>query len=627
MPATFHLISFNASLWTPLVFSPRQLIPKGQTDSILSVAARLKPGVTPQQAQAEMEAIARRLEERYPETNKDRSVQVVTLQEFMIEDANVRSALVVLGGAVVFVLLIGCTNIANLLLARNSVRQREFTIRAAVGAGRLRLIRQLLIESILIGACGAIAGFLLAAAATAVLRAQLTWNEYVQLMASETRLDLPVLMFCLAISLGAALFFGLIPALQASKLDLNAVLNESARGGSAGVARLRLRSVLAVGEIALSIILLVGAGVMIEASLAEARQILGFDSRNVLTAEVRLSGARYEQSHQQAAFFRAVLAEAGALPGVDKVSVTSALPITASADGVTVRIPGRESEKDFARYYVVGPDYFQTMGIPLIQGRGIEASDGRHSVVVINQQFAKTYFADQNPIGQRVLIDAGDGATSDYREVVGVVGAVSDFYGQSKTHPPQVYETFFERPQRSMTVVVKTKYDPAAFSAFLRQAIWSVDKDQPIETIQSMSRVVDDNAAGDNLMGWLMGSFSGLALLLAAVGIFGVMAYNVAQRTREVGIRMALGAGKREVLRLVVGQSGLLSGFGLALGLLGAFPIPKLLGSMFGGMPTSGALQMLAFVGMLVAAVSLTASYIPARRATHVEPMIALRHE
>ena len=628
MPAKFRLITFDASLWTPLVFTPQQSTPKGQTDSILSVVARLKAGVTPQQAQAEMTAIARRLEERYPETNKNRSVQVVTLQEFMIEDANVRNALVVLGGAVFFVLLIGCTNIANLLLARNSVRQRELTIRAAVGAGRLRLIRQLLIESILIGVFGGAAGLLLAVAGTALVRARLTWNEYVQVMASEMTIDLPVLTFCLLVSLGAALFFGLIPALQASKLDLNAVLNESARGGSAGGARLRLRSVLVVCEIALSIILLAGAGMLIEASLAEAHQVLGFDSRNVLTMEIRLSGARYEQPGQQTAFFRSVLSAADKLPGIDKVSVTSALPITASAGGVTFQLEGREARKDLqARHYVVGPDYFQAMGIPLIKGRGFLASDDNRSVVVINQQFADAYFTKQDPIGQRVRLEAGDTGSAGYRQIVGVVGAVSDFYGQSQTHPPQVYETFFERPQARMTVVAKTKSDPVAFTAFLRQAIWSVDKDQPIETIQSMSRVVDDNSAGDNLMGWMMGTFAGLALLLAAVGIFGVMAYNVAQRTREVGIRMALGAGKREVLRLVVGQSGWLTGAGLALGLLGAYPVVRLLTSMFGGLPVAGALQILASVATVVATVSLVASYIPARRATRVEPMVALHHE
>ena len=621
MPAKFRLSLFDAELWTPLVFTGKQLA--AQAESVLSVAARLKPGAPPQQAQAEMTAIAQRLEERYA-ANKNRSALVLPLQEFMIVDANVRPALLLLMGSVVFVLLIACTNVANLLLARNAVRQRELVIRAAVGAGRTRLVRQLLVESLLIGAIGGTFGMLLAVAGTELLRSQLNWNDYVRIMASEITLDRPVLVFCLLLSLGAAIVFGLLPALQASKLDLNRVLNEGARGGSGGINRRRLRSTLVVGEIALSIILLAGAGIMIQNAWASAQQSLGFEGRNLLTAELRLAGARYEQPPQQAAFFRNVLTAARSLPGVERASVTSALPATGSASSVGFQIEGRpDLPKDSSAFgYVVGPDYFQTMRIPIFRGRGFAMSDDNNSpgIVVVNQTFVQRFFGSQDPIGRRIVIDS-----LERRQIVGVVGAVRNYYGEVSFRP-QIYESFLQKPQAGMALVLETKSDPLALTSELRQAIWSVDRDQPIAAIESMRRVLADNATGDSFMGWLMGCFAALALLLAGVGIFGVIAYNVAQRTREMGIRMALGAGKGEVLRLVVGQSAWLAGLGIALGMLGAFPLPGLMAGMFNGLLVSAG-PVLTIVPLVVAAVSLAASYIPAQRATRVEPMTALRSE
>ena len=632
MPAKFRLDAFNVSLWTPLLFTPQQMSPAGRADQFLRVVARLKPGVSPGQAQAEMATIAHRLEESYPETNKNRSARVLSVQEYTIQYASTRAAMVLLMSAVVFVLMIACTNIANLLIARNSARQRELVIRAAVGAGRLRLVRQLLVESLLIGAAGGGFGFLLAVWGTTLLRSTLTWNDYVQMLASEIVLDWPVFVFCTLISMLAAIFFGLLPAIQASNVGLSAALSEGARGGSSGVERRRLRRALVVGEIALSIILLTGSTVMIQAVVGEMRNPLGFNPQHVLTSEIRVSGAGYAEPKEQAAFFQTIVRGVDSLPGVDRAAVASALPVTASADRVGFRLEGAPViSKDLelkTRHYVAGSEYFQVMGIPLIKGRGFLASDSNSAplAIVVNETFAQRFFPKENPIGHRILIDGGPTGNEGWSQIVGVVGAVPDFRGQSKPEP-QVYQSFLQKPRNIMILVVQSKSDPASLAPLLRQSIWSVDKDQPVGAIHSMNEVVDDAGMGDRLMGWLMASFAGLALLLAGVGIFGVIAFNVSQRTREVGIRMALGAGKRNVLSLVIGQSALLTGLGVGLGLLGAFPLPGVLSSAFEGLPIDSAPRILGSVAVLVALVSLVASYVPARRAMRVDPMTALRYE
>jgi len=631
MPAQFRLDAFNGALWIPLVFQPEQMNPAGRANQYLSVVARLKPGVSPEQAQVEMATIAHRLEESYPRTNKNRSARVLPMQEFMIQYANDRPAMLLLMSAVVFVLLIACTNIANLVLARNATRRREFGIRAAVGAGRWRLVRQLLVESLLIGAAGGSIGFLLAVWGTAVLRASLTWNDYVQLMASEIVLDWPVFVFCTLVSLLAAAFFGLLPAIQASKIGLSSALAEGARGGSSGVERRRVRRALVVGEIALSIILLTGAGVMIQAVMVEGRNPLGFNPQHLLTAEIRVSGARYAEPKEQAAFFQQILQGACKLSGVEGAAVANALPVTASTGRVGFGLEGAAAvPKDVelkARHYLAGPEYFQLLGIPQIQGRGFLVSDSNHAplAVVINETFARRFFPKQDPIGRRILIDPGQVGNQGWSEIVGVVGSVPDFVGQSKPEP-QLYQSFLQAPRTAMILVVRTKADAASLAPLLRQSIWSLDRNQPVGAIHTMNQIVDDAGMGDRLMGWLMGIFAGLALVLAGVGIFGVIAYNVAQRTREVGIRIALGAGKNAVLRLVVGQSALLTGLGVLLGMLGAFPLPNLLGSMFNGLPADPR-PILVIVPALVALVALAASYVPARRAMRVDPLTALRYE
>jgi len=624
MPARFRLDAFDAALWTPLAIESSSTLS-------LNVVARLRRGISVQEAQAEMSTIAQRSARSHPETNKNRSARVLTMQEFTIQNANDRPAMLLLMSAVAFVLLIACTNIANIVMARNATRQRELLIRAAVGAGRGRLIRQMLVESLLIGAAGGGIGFLLAIWGTALLRSSLTWNDYVQLMASEVVLDWRVFLFCSLISLAAAMFFGLLPAIQASKISPSSGMAEGARGGSAGVERRRLRRALVVAEIALSIVLLTGAGVMIQAVMMESRNPLGFNPHHVLLADVRVSGARYAEPAAQAAFFEKVLQSIAKIPGVEASSGANALPTTGSVGLVNFRVEGTAAQpKDVqfkTRHYVAGPGYFQLMGIPRLQGRGFLASDSGNAplVVVVNQTFAQRFFPKQDPIGQRILVDPDQPGSKAWSEIVGVVGPVLDFVGQMKPEP-QLYQSFLQVPRPGMQLLARMKADPATVAPLIRQSIWSVDRDQPVGAIHSMNQVVDDAGMGDRLMGWLMGIFAGLALVLAGVGIFGVIAYNVSQRTREVGIRMALGAGKSAVVRLVVGQSALLTGLGVGFGMLGAVPLPNLLGSMFNGLPADPK-PILVIVPALVALVALTASYVPARRAMRVDPMTALRYE
>jgi predicted permease len=631
MPAQFRLDVFNGSLWMPLVFQSEQMSSAARANQSLSVIARLKPGISPNQAQAEMTTIAHRLEQSYPETNKNRSARVLSMQEFMIEYANDRPAMLLLMSAVVFVLLIACMNIANLVLARNATRQRELVIRAAVGAGRWRLVRQLLVESLLIGAAGGGIGFLLAIWGTSLLRSCLSWNDYVQLMASEIVLDWRVLVFCTLVSMLAAIFFGLLPAIQASKVSLSSGLGEGARGGSGGVERRRLRRALVVAEIALSIILLTGSGILIQAVMGEVRNPLGFNPEHILTSAIQVSGVRYAAPGAQVAFFQKILQSVAKLPGVEAAAAANSLPVAAFAGRLDFRLEGatgipKELELK-ARHYVAGPEYFRTMGIPQMRGRGFMETDSSNAplVVVINDTFASRFFPKQDAIGHRVLIDPSHAGNKAWSEIVGVVGSVPDFRGQTKPEP-QLYQSFLQAPQSQMTVVVRTKADPATLAPLLRQSIWSVDSDRPVGAIHTMSQIVDDAGMGDRLMGWLMGIFAGLALVLAGVGIFGVIAYNVSQRTREIGIRMALGAEKSAVVRLVVGQSALLTGLGVGLGMLGAVPLPNLLGSMFNGLPADPK-PILVIVPVMVALVALAASYVPARRAMRVDPMTALRYE
>jgi len=615
-------------LWTPLAFQAKALTPSARDNrSIDLILGRLKPGVTVEQAQAEMKSIAHRLAQSYPSANKDWGVTVLTLQAYFIRSSNVRNALVTLIVTVGFVLLIACANIAGLLLARGAGRAHELAVRSAVGASRLRLIRQMLAESLLIGVGGGGAGLLMSVWGIELLRAGFNFNEFGRRMATGFRMDGPTLLFTLAVTLLTTVAFGLVPAIRASKANPRDALAEGGRAGSGGLGRNRLRSVLVTGEVALALVLLAGAGVMTREVTRELSEPNGYNPSHVLTAQIDLKNQHYQKPAAQAGFFQQVNEELRNIAGVESAGVNTCVP-TVCSHSTSFSIAGQpsvpESKRPSADYFVVGPDYFRTMQIPLMKGREFSDSDNAHApvVAIVNQEFARRFFPKSDAIGQRIDVDQGQHKQA---QIVGIAGGVNDFIGQLTPHK-QIYECYLQVPQATMTLVVRSRVATSALAPMLRQAVWSVDKDQTIARIQTMNNLLADNVGGDKLMLALMGIFAGLALVLAAIGIYGVIAYSVSQRTREIGIRVALGAQKRDVLGLVLRQGSLLTGIGCAIGAALAFPLPRVFSSLFNGFGVQGPFVATA-VALIVAGLSLVACYIPARRATKVDPMMALRRE
>ncbi len=631
MPSRFRLVLFDAQLWTPITFSPERLSHAAREHRILDVMARLKPGLTVEKARAEMAAIAHRVDENYPDTSKGWSATVMPLQKYMIVEAHVESSLVMLMGAVVFVLLIACANIANLQLARATVRQKEFAIRAALGAGRFRLIRQLSIESLLVALVGGGLGLVLANWGLDLLRGALTWNEYVRSIATEIEIDQTALAFTLGVSVSASVLFGLVPALYGPALELYSTLKEGGRTASAGLGRNRARSALVAGEIALALVLLIGAGLFLQEFIESLYAGFGIDPKHVLTANISLSSKRYNDPSKQAAFFQNVIQHLEARPGAVSAGATTILPLSEFGRIVTFSVEGQpalpRTERPQTRYFVISPDYLRTMRVPLVRGRELAPSDNARApaVALVNQAFVERFFPNEQPIGTRIQLDTSGSDRPDWSEIVGVVGNVKNWFGEPHDSP-QVYESYLQRPTAMMTLVVRASREPASMVPMLRGSVWEVDKDQPITDPKTMTQVVADAGAGDRLMSILLGIFAALALALATVGIYGVIAYTVAQRTHEIGIRMALGAQRKDVLSLVVGRGMLLAGFGTALGLAAALPLPWLLAAAFEGFSVHASSVFLG-VTVLVMVVALLASYVPARRATKVDPMVALRYE
>jgi len=630
MPASFRLMSYPAEIWTPLVFKPKQLGPGGRQSRWLYVFGRVKPELTVERAQAEMAGIAGRLEQSYPESDKGWDAALISLQEFQIQYMHIRPALMLLMGTVALVLLIACANIAGLLLARGAARQHEVAVRVALGAGRWRLVRQLLSESVLLAVAGAGLGLLLASWGISLLHAALNYSDYVK--AIEFGIDPPVLVYTLALSLVTVLIFGLVPAIQISRPDLQGTLKEGGRSGMAGSRRLRMRRVLVVGEVALALVLLTGAGLMIKSFLEFIGANPGFDPDHLLTAEVTLSGSKYEDPAKEAAFFQQVTERLLDLPGIISATATASLPLAGENGIVPFSIEGqpfaRPEDRPEAALYVVGAHYLDTFKIPLLRGRAFTDSDkaGAPPVVLVNEAFAHRLFSRREPIGQHISVEMGQPGKPAWREIIGVVGNVKNYVGQAG-YNPQIYVSYLQVPVAGMTLAVRTRSDPSSLASAVRGAVWSVDKDQPLGTVMTMKEVINSRGeAGDRLMAELLGIFAGVALILAAVGIYGIIAYSVTQRTREIGIRVALGAEKRAVLALVVGQGMKLALIGLALGLVAAYPLPRLFGSLFQGFSVQAG-WVFVIVPTLVAAVGLLASYVPARRATKVDPMVALRYE
>ncbi len=630
MPARADRAMAGTRLWTPLVFSPKDLTPSARANHFIDlVLGRLKPGVTVKRAQAEMNSMAERLAQSYPQTNKDWGATVLTLQEYNIRSANVRNALVLMMTIVALVLLIACANIAGLLLARGAGRAHELAVRSAVGASRGRLLRQMLAESFPIAVAGGGTGLLMSVWGIDLLRAGFAFNEYGRQQAAGFRLDQPTLLFTLAVTLLTTILFGLVPAIRASKASPRDALSESGRTGSGGAGRARLRGALVAGEVALALVLLAAAGIVIREVTREVREPNGFNPQHLLIANLDVSSRQYQELDARIALFSQVTEKLRHLPGVQNAGVDSCVPM-GCLDNATFDIAGQPPQppekRPSAAFSVVGPDYFRAMQIPLMRGREFSDSDSVHTpvVAIVNQEFVQRFFPKENAIGMQIEVKDGNHKQA---QIVGIAGNVSQYVGQI-TPDPRIYECYLQIPVHafsSMTLLIRSRVETAELSPMVRLAVWTVDKDQPVR-IQTMQDLIANNLGGDKLLVGLMTLFAGLALGLATVGIYGVIAYSVTQRTREIGIRVALGAQRKDVLALVLWEGGMLTGIGCAAGVVLALPLPRLFSGLFDGFAPQGPLAAIV-VACIVVAVSLLATYIPARRAAKVDPIAALHCE
>jgi len=628
MPAAFRQPEFLPRLWVPLVVSSEQPQPQARDRRNLMLFGRLKHGVKLEQARAEMATLAHRAEQIYPASEKGWGANVMTLQEYAIEEEHIRAGLTLLMAAVALVLLIACANIANLLLARAAKRQQEIAIRTALGAGRMRVIRQLLVESVLIALIGGCAGLLGAYWAIPVLRGTLDFNEYVIATAGDMVLDQRVLAFTCLISMGAALVFGLAPAIRVSATDPQRTLRLGGRAGD--LRRGWGRNLLVGSDIALAMVLVTGAGLIIKATAEELSRDYGFDPKRVLTAGVALTNARYREPARVLAFAQSVVEKLGASPGVEAAAVADATPFNAGKDTFSIQgqavLPAAERPK--ARYFGVSPGYFRVLSIPLVQGRIFRESDTASAsrVAVINRVFAERFFPGQNPLGRYIRIDHDAPAKPAWSEIVGIVGNIRTSYGP-KEEDEQIYEPFLQAPSvTNPQIVALAASDGSSLATELRSAVWSVDPDQPIASVRTIAGIIDENDGGDYVFDTLLAIFGAMALLLAAVGIYGVISYAVAQRTNEIGIRMALGAQRGDVLRSVIGKGMLLALVSAAVGLALAAPLPTLFAATLQGYRVHS-MPIFVCVPLLLLLVVLAAIYIPARRASRVDPMVALRYE
>jgi putative ABC transport system permease protein len=623
MPNGFHweFWSGHRQLWVPVGYTEGD---KGRSSNSFVSFARLKPGVTVEQARAEMQGIGTRLSQQYPNDDADMSATVVPMGAFGTE--NLRSTITALLAAVGFVLLIACVNIANLLLARGAVRQKEFALRRALGAAGSRIARQLLTESLLLALLGGACGLALAVWSTSLLPAVLPENLDLPLRQIDAiSVDRRVLGFTLLVSCLAGILFGLAPAVSALRGDVSEPLKEGGRGSTSGGGR-RLRHALVASEVALALVVLSGAGLMIESMSRLLGVDPGFNPKNVLTMAMSLPQEDlYNGPPGHPRFCQDLDDHVSAIPGVTAVGAVAHLPMRGDA-GRAFAIEGQPDpgpgHRPGAHYSVVCPNYFKAMGVPLLAGREFTHQDtvAAPAVAIVNQSMAEKYWPKENPVGRRMLEDDNTWLT-----VVGVVGDVRS-WGLENGSAPQFFRPYTQAAWPVMTVVVQTAGAPASFTPAIKKAMREVEPDRPVSGIETMPDVVKDSLGSRRFPTLLLSGFALLALILATVGILGVVSYSVAQRTHEIGIRMALGARAIDVLKLMVSGSMTWVGIGIAVGAAGSLGLTRLLGTLLYSVKPSNPM-VLGTVSLLLTCIGLLASYIPARRAAKVDPMVALRYE
>ncbi|HEX8456335.1 MAG TPA: ABC transporter permease [Pyrinomonadaceae bacterium] len=620
MPPGFQFPSRTTELWVPLVFSDSQATSRG--NHAFSAVGRMKEGVTLEQAQEQMNLIARRLEQQYPDQQINRGIIVGRVQEEIVK--SVRPALFVLLGAVGFVLLIACTNVANLLLARATARRREIAIRAALGAGRARLVRQFLTESVLLAVVGGLLGLLVAKWS---IQGLLTLTTGVLPRAGEVGLDMRVLGFTLLLSLLSGIIFGLAPALQTSRADVQDALKDGGTSGSSPRANW-LRGLLAVAQVASAIVLLVGAGLLVKSFVRLQQVESGIRPENVLTMRLTLPAAKYQTTEATTAFYTQLLERVAALPGVEATGAINLLPVQRSGTNGDVQIvgdpPDPTGRAPLVEFRAATPDYFRALGIPLVAGRFFAPpARERVPVAIVNQTFVRVILNGREPLGKQIQSDGSP------VEIVGVVGDVKQT-GLTAPPRPEMFlpynSPFWQGMTQNMTLVVRASSDPATLTQAIRREVLAIDPAQPVYNVLTMEQVLDESISRQRLNMTLLSIFAVLATVLATVGIYSVMSYLVTQHTREIGIRMALGARPLDVLKLVLGQGLMLTLIGVAVGIGGALALTRLMESLLFGVRATDPLTFVG-VSLLLTLVALFACYIPARRATRVDPMVALRYE
>jgi len=627
LPAGFRLMGYITQLWVPLVITPEDQRPEARKAHSLFLVARLKPGVTLEQARADISTLARQAEHDFPDTEKHWGAAVRTLPDFLIYDFGLRNALVLTMMMVAFVLMIACANVAGLLLARVVGRRKELSIRLALGANHVRLVRQLLTEALVLAVVGGSLGLFLSFWGVRFVRANMSFNDAIS--AVPVKLDWNVVLFTLGVAAISTLLCGLAQALRGSKTDIAANLKDEGRGASAGRAPRKMRSIMVTGQVALALFLLIGAGLLFQEIYLIEHQKLGFEPDHLLTAAVTLDGTQYKDADHQTRFVQELISSLQRIPGAEGTAITSELPATGPGS-VAFRIQEQPApptnQQHISGYSIVTPDFFHVVRVPLLRGRMFKDADNLDAqrVVIVDNEFVRRFLPNQEPVGEHVQLDPA-GGKPEWREIIGVVGTVKA-YSETVDEQPQIYAPFFQQPIPRFSLIVRSASDPNGLSTSVRSAVAQIDADLPLARMMTMTNVIDRQKAANPFFTRVLGTFAFLALVLAAIGIYGLIAYSVDQRTHEIGIRMALGADKRNVLRVILAEGMKLTVIGAVIGFALALSLPRLFSSLLYGLQIHE-FRLYFIVPVAIFFVALLAMYIPARRAARVDPLSALRQE